>query len=107
MEERNAPDGGGPSLPPAPPGLEAPARRPIGAAGGPDGAVVPLIGLPGRLRSTARMRNGPDATYAILGTIPRGALVPVVGRNADATWLQVVYPPTSQLRGWVDASLLN
>ena len=72
-----------------------------------DATVAPLTGLPGRVLSTATMRNGPDATYAILGTIPRGAQLPVVGRNEDSAWLQVIYPPGSQLRGWVNASLLE
>lgn len=69
--------------------------------------VAPLVGLPGRLRSTATMRNGPGATYTILGTIPEGALVPVIGRNEDSTWLQVLYPANSQLRGWVNATVLD
>lgn len=69
--------------------------------------VPPLIGLPGELLSTASMRNGPDSTYAILGTIPKGARVPVVGRNEDATWLQVIYPSGSQVRGWVSATALQ
>jgi len=68
---------------------------------------VTLVGLPGELLSTTTMRNGPDTTYAILGTIPQGARVPVVGRNEDATWLQVIYPPGSQLRGWVSATVLE
>jgi len=69
--------------------------------------VPPLVGLPGRLLSTVTMRNGPDSTYAILGTISKGARLAVVGRNEDATWLQVIYPPGRQLRGWVNATALQ
>ena len=69
--------------------------------------VVPLEGLPGRLSASVSMHNGPGPTYAILGTIPRNALVSVVGRNEDNSWLQVVYPPGSQLRGWIDATLVD
>lgn len=72
-----------------------------------DSTVVPLEGLPGRLSASVSMHNGPGATYAILGTIPRNALVSVVGRNEDNSWLQVVYPPGSQLRGWIDATLVE
>jgi uncharacterized protein YraI len=66
--------------------------------------VAPLVGLPGRLRSDATVRNGPGLNYNYVGLIPKGELVPVVGRNEDATWLQVLYPATSQFRGWVIAS---
>ena len=64
-------------------------------------------GLIGRTVMTVSVHNGPGDGYAILGTIPRGTPVVVVGRNADASWLQVTYPPGSQLRGWVRASALE
>jgi uncharacterized protein YraI len=67
----------------------------------------PLVGLPGTLLSSATVRNGPGLTYSTLGLIPEGALVPVIGRNEDSTWLQVLYPPNSQLRGWVIASQID
>ena len=75
----------------------------------PDGrpTAVPRAGLIGRVRVTTSTHNGPGTGYAILGTIPAGAVVPLVGRNADATWVQVIYPPSSQLRGWVDASFID
>jgi uncharacterized protein YraI len=74
-----------------------------------DGVTTPVLGpgLPGQLRTTTTMRNGPGSTYAILGTIPRDSVVTVVGRNEDDTWLQVLYPPGTQLRGWVRASLID
>lgn len=52
--------------------------------------------------ATTTLRNGPNRSFAPLGTVPRGARVPVVGRNEDDTWLQITYPPGSPLRGWVD-----
>jgi hypothetical protein len=69
--------------------------------------VRPLVGLPGRLIVQATPRIGPGPTYAQAGLIPQGALVPVVGRNEDGTWLQVLYPPNSQLRVWVIATSLD
>jgi uncharacterized protein YraI len=73
--------------------------------GGP--TVVNLTGFTGQLRNTVSMRNGPDTSFAILGTIPKDAVVTVVGRNEDETWLQVRYPPSSQLRGWVPAEFVD
>lgn len=67
----------------------------------------PIGGLSGTTVIAAGYHNGPGATFVILGTIPRGATVAVVGRNTDNTWLQVRYPPNSNLKGWVDAKLLN
>lgn len=64
-------------------------------------------GLTGNVIVTATMRIGPATTYAILGTIPSGALVSVIGRNANSSWLQVIYPPGSQLKGWVPAKVIE
>jgi uncharacterized protein YraI len=69
--------------------------------------VRPIGGLAGTTITTASYRNGPGPTYVILGTIPRGATVTVVGRNTNNSWLQVRYPPSSNLKGWVDAKLLS
>src|ERR1700694_1404455 len=69
---------------------------------------VPAVGgLVGTTVSTIGFRNGPDVTYPILGTIPRGATVAIVGRSQDSAWLQVGHPATFDLKGWVDAKLLN
>jgi uncharacterized protein YraI len=67
--------------------------------------VAPSEGLAGRIVNTTILRNGPGSGYAILGTIPAGAQVAVVGRNEDNTWLQIV-PASSSLRGWVEADAL-
>lgn len=69
--------------------------------------VLPSGGLIGRMRTTASVRRGPAATYEILGTVRGGAVVTVVGRNEDETWLQLIYPPGSELRGWVNATLIE
>jgi uncharacterized protein YraI len=69
--------------------------------------VIPIGGLLATASTTASYRNGPDTRFVILGTIPRGAHVAVVGRSEDNAWLQVRYPPNSNLKGWVDAKLLR
>jgi uncharacterized protein YraI len=86
-----------------------PGPRSVSGATTPDSesTALPRRGLIGHVRTTATMRNGPGRTYAILGTIRRGARVSVVGRNADETWLQITYPAGSQLRGWVDAGFIE
>ena len=79
----------------------------VGVPSGTKTPARPLGGLAGTTATTATFRNGPGPTYAVLGTIPRGAVVAVVGRNEDQSWLQVRYPPNSNLKGWVDARLLS
>ena len=65
---------------------------------------TPTVGfaLTAEALTTTTLRNGPNDSFAPLGTVPRGARVPIVGRNEDDTWLQVTYPPGSPLRGWVN-----
>ncbi len=86
-----------------------PRRRSAAGASSPDSeaTVLPSDGLVGQVRTTTTMRNGPGPDYPILGTIPRGALVAVVGRSANQSWLQVTYPPGSQLRGWVSIAYID
>jgi len=69
--------------------------------------ALPRGSLSGHMVRTASVRNGPDATYALLGTIPKGAAIAVIGRNGDESWLQIRYPPGSSLLGWVDAQFLE
>ncbi len=71
-----------------------------------DVTVAPRAGLAGRVLTTAIMRSGPGRGFAILGTIPQGASVTVVGRNANDTWLQVI-PPSSQLRAWLEVDFVQ
>lgn len=73
----------------------------------PEGTLTPGPGgeLVGRMRITGTLRNGPGATFAILGTIPVGTRVTVVGRNEDSTWLQVI--PPSGIQGWVPIDFVD
>jgi uncharacterized protein YraI len=69
--------------------------------------ALPRGSLSGHIVTTASVRNGPNATYSLLGTVPKGASVAVIGRNSDESWLQIRYPPGSSLLGWVDAQFLE
>jgi hypothetical protein len=51
----------------------------------------------------ARLRSGPGTNYDELGLVPQNVTVPIIGRNADSSWYQVVY---SGATGWISASLL-
>lgn len=51
-----------------------------------------------------RLRSTPQITNNTLTTIPRGAVVPVLGRNSNTSWLQVNY--NGQV-GWVSIAFLS
>lgn len=57
-------------------------------------------GVSAQTHVNLRIRSGPGTSYPSVGTIPRGVTVPVTGRNAAGSWLQVQY--NGQL-GWVAA----
>ena len=87
-----------------PPALDELAQERLGAvvgSGGDNNGVV------GRVLTTATVFNGPSNSFDIRGTVPSGATVSVSGRNDDGSWLQIVYPPNSTLRGWVEVDLVE
>src|SRR5581483_9173517 len=52
------------------------------------------------------IRQGPARTTPSLGKLPKGTEVTVVGRNADASWLQIQIPDKTDL-GWVSAEFVT
>ncbi len=52
------------------------------------------------------IRQGPARTTASLGKLQKGQEVTVVGRNGDATWLQIQIPDKTDL-GWVSAEFVT
>lgn len=72
-----------------------------------DRTPTPVDLLTALALTTTTLRNGPGVGFSPLGTVPRGARVPIIGRNADDTWLQVLYPPGSTFQGWIEASFLE
>jgi hypothetical protein len=76
----------------APPDAPSPTRTP-----------APLDGTPAHALSVLTVRAGPSTDYISLGIVRRGAALDVVGKSDDEAWLEISYPPRSQLRGWVTA----
>ncbi|HLG10963.1 MAG TPA: SH3 domain-containing protein [Dehalococcoidia bacterium] len=86
-----------------------------GGNGGFEGGVVsrPLTpepgddgGIKGLAVQIAAVREGPGRDYFEIGLLRSGHEVSVVGRNADSTWYEIIYPD-SDLEGWVQASALK
>lgn len=49
------------------------------------------------------VHSGPGERNPVFGTVPAGADLDITGRNSDATWFEIRYPPGSDLKGWVNA----
>lgn len=59
------------------------------------------------VNTNANIRVGPGLTYGLIaGGLNRGAQVQVVGRNSDASWLQILMPDDGR-EGWIFGTLLD
>lgn len=59
------------------------------------------------VNANANVRTGPGLTYGLIeGGLSQGTQVQVTGRNADASWFQIVMPNGGQ-DGWIFGTLLT
>jgi uncharacterized protein YraI/predicted Zn-dependent protease len=61
-------------------------------------------GVTATAKITARVRSGPGTGYLIVARVTTGETVPVLGRNADNTW---IYVDAAGVKGWTSARLFN
>ncbi len=64
-------------------------------------------GVHGIARQVSAVRSAPGSNTPVLGTIPQDADVVIDGRTTDSRWYRVIYPPGSELHGWIEADFLN
>jgi hypothetical protein len=76
------------------------------ATRGPIARTAVASGVQGTTNTTTAVRLTPGSR-GILGTLPRNTSVEIDGRSTDANWLRIVFPPRSELHGWVDAEQLD
>ena len=50
------------------------------------------------------VRRGPGTNYPVAGQLKQNDVVEISGKNADSSWLQIVYPTGTIGRGWISAS---
>ncbi|MEZ4594599.1 MAG: SH3 domain-containing protein [Chloroflexota bacterium] len=61
----------------------------------------------GVVNANANIRVGPGLTYGLIaGGLNRGTQVDVVGRNSDASWIQILMPADGR-EGWIFSTLLD
>lgn len=56
-----------------------------------------------RTRSTLNVHLGPNRNYQILGSLPRGTIIEVIGRDETSQWVAIALSlvPGSVLTGWL------
>jgi len=71
----------------------------------PDEMSAPVVALStARLATTSNVYARPARAAELVAVIPGGREARVTGRTEDASWLRVVYPPQSNLEGWVPSA---
>jgi uncharacterized protein YraI len=92
-----------------------------GGSGGPTVSVAPLTtatvgptaktasatGVTGTTNKVTTVRSAPGSRLPALGTIDQGEDLVIDGRTTDAKWYRVIFPPNSELHGWVDATAVD
>lgn len=74
---------------------------------GPTAKTAEATGVHGTAKQISAIRSAPGNDTPVLGTIMQDADVVIDGRTTDAHWYRVIYPPGSELHGWIDADFLN
>jgi hypothetical protein len=74
---------------------------------GPRSKTAIAIGVSGRTRGVTAVRFAPGQSTQVLGTLPAGRDVQIDGRTSDDGWYRVIFPPNSELHGWVEADALD
>ncbi len=69
--------------------------------------LAPTATNPARLSApgTVNLRAGPSINFEIVGTLNANVTMPIVGRNADASWWQIEINNGS--RGWVSGTVVE
>jgi uncharacterized repeat protein (TIGR01451 family) len=80
----------------------AAANQPAPAPDAPGAELTGVISA-----ATLNVRQGPGATFPVIGRLTSGALVTVLARNTDNTWLNICCLPGSQTQGWVSAQFVT
>ena len=74
---------------------------------GPTRKTAVAGGVGGTTKGTTSVRSAPGSRTVALGTIASKTDVEIDGRTTDSKWFRIIYPPNSELHGWIDADDLT
>jgi hypothetical protein len=77
------------------------------ATAGPARKTATATGVRGTTIAATAVRAAPGGRTPVLGTLPARSDVDIDGRTTDGKWLRVIFPPDSELHGWIDATNLQ
>ena len=77
-----------------------------GSDAGPPEEESPWTPLP-RTTTTVNVYVGPSSNHNVIGLLPDGARIEVLGRNETGAWIAIALGPGSKLTGWVEASAVT
>jgi uncharacterized protein YraI len=89
----------------APPSNPTVASAPPNAVVAADGSVITASVTVTDAR--LNIRSGPGTNYPVLAKADAGALFDVSGRNAEATWIEVIVPDSEEGYGWLSAQYVT
>jgi pSer/pThr/pTyr-binding forkhead associated (FHA) protein len=92
----------------APAGGEPASTEPAASGATPSvgGGAMPAQPM-GTIMAPAEVYTRPEEGGETVGTLREGELAVVTGRRADGSWWQIVYPPGSEGRGWVQSEYIT
>ncbi len=70
-------------------------------------SVSPTADLRLRTKTALDVRLGPGTAFGVIGLISKGEAIEPVGRDNDAAWVAIRFPPGSTGRGWLPVSGLE
>lgn len=74
---------------------------------GPVAKTAAAGGVTGTTNRISAVRQAPGARTPVLGTLDVGNDVVIDGRSTDTKWYRIIFPPDSELHGWISAEFLD
>jgi hypothetical protein len=77
------------------------------ATTGPVEETAVALGVTGRTRRAAAVRERPGNGARAAGTLQRGTIVTIDGRTDEDGWYRIIFPPNSEFHGWLNGDDLD
>lgn len=71
---------------------------------GPTSMTATADGVSGSANDILTVRSAPGTRTPAVGTLAKGDDVVIDGRTTDSNWYRIIFPPLSELHGWIEAT---